>query len=127
MDFWVFHNSTVVMSGLTCSKRGPVKLKTLSWKLEFLTVPKVKAVIEDAVNALGNEIDLLSIDVDGNDLYFLTEALRFVRPKLIVTEYNPKFPPPARIGIPYDEAHHWAGDDYSGASLMGFCGRTQTV
>jgi hypothetical protein len=102
------------------STLGGAEFPDLKVRNEFLTVPKVGAIIDDAINTLGKEIDLLSIDVDGNDLYFLTEALLFVRPKLIVVEYNPKFPPPIRIKIPYNEAHHWAGDDYSGASLMVF-------
>ena len=40
VDFWVFHNPTVVMSGLTCSKRGPVKLKTLKLEIRVSNRPK---------------------------------------------------------------------------------------
>jgi hypothetical protein len=97
-----------------------VDFHDLKVRNEFLTVPKIQSIVKDAINSLGDEIDLLSIDVDGNDLYFLKEALRYVRPKLIVVEYNAKFPPPVRIGIPYSEAQRWAGDDYHGASLMVF-------
>jgi hypothetical protein len=99
---------------------GALDFKDLKVRKNFLTLTKIQSVITEATDFLGNEIDLLSIDVDGNDFYLLAEALRYVQPKLIVAEYNPKFPPPVRIGMPYYEDHHWAGDDYSGASLMAF-------
>ena len=37
------------------------------------------------------EIDLLSIDIDGND-YYIIESLGALRPRLIVCEYNPTIP-----------------------------------
>lgn len=36
-------------------------------------------------------IDLLSIDVDGND-YFILQSLKELRPRLIICEYNPTMP-----------------------------------
>lgn len=36
-------------------------------------------------------IDLLSVDVDGND-YYVCESLRTLRPRVIVCEYNPTIP-----------------------------------
>jgi hypothetical protein len=62
------------------------------------------------------EIDLISIDVDGNDIHLL-EALEVVSPRVIVIEYNGKFPPPLSIAQSYDPAYRWKGTDYSGASL----------
>jgi hypothetical protein len=61
------------------------------------------------------EIDLLSIDVDGNDLYLL-EALSIVNPRVIIVEYNGKFPPSMSIAQEYNPTHRWGGTD-SGASL----------
>jgi hypothetical protein len=63
------------------------------------------------------EIDLLSIDVDGNDIHLL-EALDVVRPRAIAIEYNGKFLPPLNIAQAYDPAFRWTGTDYSGASLV---------
>jgi hypothetical protein len=62
------------------------------------------------------EIDLISIDIDGNDIHIL-EALSVVRPRVIVIEYNAKFPPPISIAQAYNPAHVWRGTDYFGASL----------
>jgi hypothetical protein len=62
------------------------------------------------------EIDLLSIDVDGNDVHLL-EALDVINPRVVVIEYNAKFPPPLSIAPVYDPDHRWTGTDYMGASL----------
>jgi len=62
------------------------------------------------------EIDLISIDVDGNDIHFL-EVLEVVSPRVIVIEYNGKFPPPMSIAQTYNAAHRWRGTDYGGSSL----------
>jgi len=62
------------------------------------------------------EIDLISIDVDGNDIHFL-EALEVVSPRVIIIEYNGKFPPPMSIAQTYNAAHRWRGTDYGGSSL----------
>jgi len=42
--------------------------------------------------SLPSEIDLLSIDIDGND-YYIFENLKNHRPRLIIVEYNPTIPP----------------------------------
>jgi hypothetical protein len=62
------------------------------------------------------EFDLLSIDVDGND-YYLWETLTDFRPRVVVVEINPAYPPPQRWAITYNPLHSWRGDDYYGASL----------
>ena len=67
--------------------------------------------------AAAGELDLLSIDIDGND-YHVLKAIRSVRPRVLVVEYNGKFPPPMDVVPPYDTAHAWDGTDYAGASLQ---------
>jgi hypothetical protein len=44
-----------------------------------------------------SDVDVLSVDLDGNDLYFTEALLNVLRPKLVIVEYNAKFPPPAGI------------------------------
>lgn len=66
-------------------------------------------------------LDVVSMDLDGNDIYFVERLLQEgVRPKLFIVEYNAKFPPPIEFQIDYDPAHTWAHDDYYGASLSSF-------
>ena len=61
------------------------------------------------------EIDLLSIDVDGMDIYLL-EAISF-NPKVICIEYNAKFPSNISKKPIYSESYCWRGSDYMGSSL----------
>ena len=63
------------------------------------------------------EIDLLSIDIDGNDIYIL-ESINVVTPRVIIIEYNGKFPPPLSIAQRYNPEYRWSGSDYSGSSLV---------
>ena len=55
-------------------------------------------VDRDNINILigayfAGEIDLLSIDIDGNDIHILN-SIEVVSPRVIIIEYNGKFPPP---------------------------------
>lgn len=75
----------------------------------------------DNINAIigrtfSGEIDLITIDIDGNDIYIL-EALQVINPRVIVIEYNGKFRPPLSIAQAYDPQFIWAKRDYTGASL----------
>lgn len=65
-------------------------------------------------------IDLLSIDIDGNDLW-VWEAVQVVSPRVVVIEYNASFGPVRSISTAYDpafdrHAKHPSGF-YHGASL----------
>lgn len=85
----------------------------------FLTLENLD-VVRNAFPALG----VLSIDVDGNDYWFL-EALLPVRPHVVAVEYNGTFGLPA-ITVPYDAAFerhqkHPSGW-YHGASLAALTG-----
>jgi hypothetical protein len=62
------------------------------------------------------EIDLLSIDIDGND-YWVWEAISVVQPRVVVIEYNAVFRPPLAIVAEYDKEFVWKGTSYYGASL----------
>lgn len=42
------------------------------------------------------EIDLLSIDIDGDD-YYIFESLSYCSPKVVIIEYNPTIPPHVEI------------------------------
>jgi hypothetical protein len=67
-------------------------------------------------NGFSGEIDLLSIDIDGND-YHVFEAISAVDPRVVIIEYNAKFPPFCSWVMPYDAHHIWDGSDKHGASL----------
>lgn len=62
------------------------------------------------------DIDLLSIDIDGND-YWVWEAIVAVRPRVVVVEYNAGYPPPVPFVVEYKADRTWGRDNYHGASL----------
>lgn len=73
----------------------------------------------DAVCAklgIPGEIDLLSIDIDGND-YHVFKAMTAVQARVVVLEYNPLYPPPMSLVGAYDKTYSYTGDSYIGASL----------
>lgn len=84
----------------------------------FVTRDNVDAMIADW--AVGEEIGLLHIDVDGND-YWLWDAITCTSPAIVIMEYNAIFGSERAITIPYSSnfrrhAAHYSGQ-YAGASL----------
>lgn len=79
-------------------------------------------VLPDTVERLFKEagvpadLDLLSIDIDGND-YHVWRAIERYRPQVVVVEYNPYYEPPKRWVMKYNADHAWDGTSYYGASL----------
>lgn len=68
--------------------------------------------------AAGEELDLLSIDIDGND-YWVWEVLEAPRPRVVVVEYNAAWRPPLTVVMAPDPAFDWRlhRSNYFGASL----------
>ena len=89
-----------------------------STRLRFNKVWITRDNIVDLYHSVGESADVVSLDLDGNDIYFIDALLQSgVSPKLFIAEYNGKFPPTVDFQIPYDENHRWRGDDYYGVSL----------
>ncbi|HWY61788.1 MAG TPA: hypothetical protein VNW15_07800 [Rhizomicrobium sp.] len=86
--------------------------------LGVISPGNVNRAITGALAAIGRgpqELDFLSVDIDGMDIY-LWEALAF-SPKVICIEYNAKFPPPLVKKPVLDPDNVWRGGDYMGSSL----------
>jgi len=62
------------------------------------------------------DLDLLSIDIDGND-YYVWRAIERYRPQVVIIEYNPYYAPPERWVMKFNADHAWDGSTYYGASL----------
>jgi hypothetical protein len=62
------------------------------------------------------ELDLLSIDIDGND-YWVWAGLKNYRPRAVVIEYNSLFRPDTKWVMKYNPQHRWNQTCYAGASL----------
>jgi hypothetical protein len=89
---------------------------------EWITLDNIVKITQKGLAQVrADALDVISLDLDGNDIY-LVDALLVagMRPKLFIVEYNAKFPPPVEFSITYDPYHHWQGDDYFGASLASY-------
>lgn len=84
-------------------------------KKEFVTAENVNDLFEKY--GVPKDFDLLSIDVDGND-YYLWKAIMNYNPRVVIIEYNSKYPPNESRVIEYDPNFRCDGTDYFGASLF---------
>jgi hypothetical protein len=82
----------------------------------MLRTEELAAVL--AENGVPEQPDLLSVDVDQLTYYFL-DALSFLKPRVIVVEYNAAFRPPVDWVVPADN-ETWDGSANFGASLVAF-------
>ena len=98
------------------------KSKRLNFYKEWITKDNILPIYRKGMRDLDfTEPDVVSLDVDGNDLHFLKKILESGnKPQLFIVEYNPRFVPPARFCMPYNESHAIDGTDYYGAALMNF-------
>jgi len=94
--------------------RKPIEQKRLILENSFITAENIDALI--GRHFAGRQIDLLSIDIDGND-YHIWKAIKCVDPRVVVIEYNSLFPPDHEWVMPYDARHVWNKTDNAGASL----------
>lgn len=96
--------------------------KRLIFFKDWVTRENVASLAIKGLEELGDsKLDVISFDLDGNDLHFCKELLESgLMPSLFIVEINAKFPVPIRFSIEYDSKHIWNSDDYHGASLMSF-------
>lgn len=87
----------------------------------FIDVDNISDLI--AQSQFGDDIGLLSVDIDGVD-YWVLDAIRACSPRILIVEYNSVFGADRAITVPYDarfrrtEKH--SSNLYYGASLAAF-------
>jgi hypothetical protein len=82
--------------------------------IAIITAENINQIF-DQIGVLRTELDFLSIDIDGNDVYLL-QALQ-LSPKVLCIEYNAKFPANISKKQKYDPNRVWTGTDYMGSNL----------
>jgi hypothetical protein len=80
-DFDYFQNLKKNVADYPCT--------AIHWKVGISQEDSLEVIL--AKYNLPSSIDLLSIDVDGND-YHIFKTLNFLHPKVIICEYNPTIP-----------------------------------
>jgi hypothetical protein len=83
-------------------------------KKGFITAENIESLFEEM--AVPHELDLLSIDIDGND-YWVWKSIRNYNPRVVVIEYNGHFRPKDKWVMAYDPQHMWDHTAYAGAAL----------
>lgn len=81
---------------------------------EFVTAENIQALLEKY--QVPWRLDLLSIDIDGNDFWVWRQIAH--QPRVVIMEYNAHVPPHLARTIRYDPRFQWVGTDYFGASLL---------
>lgn len=94
------------------ARRFPMVTAVAAW----VTRENIDELI--AANGYDGEVDLFSLDLDGND-FWIWEAMTACNPRIVVLEYNSMFGPDRSVTVPYDprfdrHEHHAM---YYGASL----------
>lgn len=105
--------------GLTVSDFKDTISYTKSWVTRENIFATVSAGLEN-LSAETDEIDVLMIDLDGNDFHVLQALLLAgLSPKAMVLEYNSFLPPPIDWKMEYDAEHIWTPPSLNyGASLQ---------
>lgn len=95
----------------------------LSVKYEGFPVRTIQDLVTaDRVNEIFSAADvparpdLVSIDIDGNDLY-VWDALTEFTPRVVVIEYNSGVAVPGPVAQPHDPTRSWDGSGAFGSSL----------
>ena len=91
------------MSPLESIKRRLVGLK-MARSLEV--IDQIVGRLEQGELSAVEAIDLLSIDIDGND-YWVWKAIERYVPRVVIVEYNVFFLPETAKTIAYDASHGW--------------------
>lgn len=84
----------------------------------FITRDNINDLL--AQSGFGEDLGILSVDIDGND-YHVLEQITFFKPRILICEYNSVFGASRKITVPYDpdfvrgKKHH--SNLYWGASL----------
>ena len=101
----------------------PAKDGRLDFRKAWINLENIKHIVDELIQKQNlNPVDLVSLDLDGNDLHFTKLLLEGgLRPKVWIAEYNARFPVGVDWTIPYNASHTWGGDDYWGASFSSFC------
>ena len=108
---WIEGNESYV-SQINAEFRDVISDGRLRVKEAYVDRDNINRLIEACFTG---EIDLLSIDIDGNDIHIL-DSIEVVNPRVIIIEYNGKFPPPMNVAQRYNPEYRWTGTD-TGSSL----------
>jgi len=86
----------------------------LEVKNEFVSAENIERILSDL--RIPKEVDLLSIDIDGND-YWVWSKIKNISPRIVVIEYNSHLGPSLKWVMKYKPDFRGKNTSYYGASL----------
>lgn len=89
---------------------------SINLRKEFVTRDNIIGLLKK--HGVPKHIDLLSVDIDGNDFYVIDKILKEYDVDILISEYNSSRYPDEDAVIKYQEDFRWDGSDYFGASLL---------
>ena len=107
----LYNDAKIQLKKILEKKRNNLKLLNI-----FVTKKNINQILK---KNCGKEIELLSIDIDGNDVW-IWKAINCVKPRLVVIEYNSFFGSNISATIKYNSKFSWDhrnNKSYYGASL----------
>jgi len=107
----LYNDAKIQLKKILEKKKNNLKLLNI-----FVTKKNINQVLK---KNCGKEIDLLSVDVDGND-FWIWKAINCVKPRLVIIEYNSFFGSNISATIKYNSKFSWDhrnNKSYYGASL----------
>lgn len=88
-------------------------------KEEFITAENITELFKKY--EVPTQFDLLSIDIDGNDVWVLEAILRGgYSPRVFIAEFNGCLPVGVNKVMKYNPDHAWGENDYYGGSFEAF-------
>lgn len=94
-----------------------IQKRQLAFQQVFVTAENIESIFLAA--NVPEELDLLSIDIDGND-YWVWNAIEKFHPRVVICEYNGRYGPQCPWVMDYNPKHCWNRSSYYGASLKSF-------
>ena len=107
----LYNEAKIQIKKILEKKKNNLKLLNI-----FVTKKNINQILK---KNCGKEIDLLSVDVDGND-FWIWKAINCVKPRLVIIEYNSFFGSNISATIKYNSKFSWNhrnNKSYYGASL----------
>lgn len=90
-----------------------IEEKKLVVAKSMISSENINSLVEDL--GIPKEIDLISIDIDGNDFY-VWKSLTVTKPRVVIIEYNSGYLPSMHF-LQSESISVWNGSNFFGASL----------
>jgi hypothetical protein len=112
-SYWI-EGSERFCKSIRQSFKDLIANQQLTLKNTFITGENIEDLFRKG--NVPTELDLLSIDIDGND-YWVWQAITNYRPRVVILEYNAIYPPESSWVMQYNPSHQWKYNSHMGSSL----------